>query len=216
MRVPLLWLHDYVRTGPELEAQLTLTGTKVEAIHHHGVNALEFFVVAKVNSVEQHPDADRLRVCQVDTGTGPPSQIVCGADNVAAGQTVAVATPGAVMPDGTRLKAAKLRGQPSNGMILAEDEVAIGTDHWGIMVLDDGLAAGTPLADVLPIATEVYELEITPNRPDCLGIYGVAREVHAATGAPLAPPPWSDDPGAPSLGQADSPLVPVEVRDPDL
>jgi phenylalanyl-tRNA synthetase beta chain len=216
MRVPLLWLHDYVRTGPELEAQLTLTGTKVEAIHHHGVNALEFFVVGKVNSVEQHPDADRLRVCQVDTGTGSPSQIVCGAGNVAAGQTVAVATPGAVMPDGTRLKAAKLRGQPSNGMILAEDEVAIGTDHWGIMVLDDGLAAGTPLADVLPIATEVYELEITPNRPDCLGIYGVAREVHAATGAPLAPPPWSDDPGAPSLGQADSPLVPVEVRDPDL
>ena len=91
------------------------------------------------------------------------------------------------MPDGTRLKKAKLRGQESNGMILAEDEVAIGTDHDGIMVLDDALAAGTPLADVLPIATDVLELEITPNRPDCLGVYGVAREVHAATGAPLAP-----------------------------
>ena len=95
------------------------------------------------------------------------------------------------MPDGTRLKKAKLRGQESNGMILAEDEVAIGTDHDGIMVLDDALAAGTPLADVLPIATDVLELEITPNRPDCLGVYGVAREVHAATGAPLAPAPWS-------------------------
>ena len=81
------------------------------------------------------------------------------------------------MPDGTRLKKAKLRGQESNGMILAEDEVAIGTDHDGIMVLDDALAAGTPLADVLPIATDVLELEITPNRPDCLGVYGVAREV---------------------------------------
>ena len=91
------------------------------------------------------------------------------------------------MPDGTRLKKAKLRGQESNGMILAEDEVAIGIDHDGIMVLDDALAAGTPLADVLPIATDVLELEITPNRPDCLGVYGVAREVHAATGAPLAP-----------------------------
>ena len=91
------------------------------------------------------------------------------------------------MPDGTRLKKAKLRGQESNGMILAEDEVAIGVDHDGIMVLDDALAAGTPLADVLPIATDVLELEITPNRPDCLGVYGVAREVHAATGAPLAP-----------------------------
>ena len=95
------------------------------------------------------------------------------------------------MPDGTRLKRAKLRGQESNGMILAEDEVAIGAEHDGIMVLDDALDAGTPLADVLPIATDVLELEITPNRPDCLGVYGVAREVHAATGAPLAPPPWS-------------------------
>ena len=79
-------------------------------------------------------------------------------------------------------------------MILAEDELAIGIDHDGIMVLDDALAAGTPLADVLPIATDVLELEITPNRPDCLGVYGVAREVHAATGAPLAPAPWSEDP----------------------
>ncbi len=100
------------------------------------------------------------------------------------------------MPDGTRLKKAKLRGQESNGMILAEDEVAIGTDHDGIMVLDDALAAGTPLADVLPIATDVLELEITPNRPDCLGVYGVAREVHAATGAPLAPAPWSRRPAS--------------------
>ena len=80
-------------------------------------------------------------------------------------------------------------------MILAEDEVAIGIDHDGIMVLDDDLLPGTPLADVLPIATDVLELEITSNRPDCLSIYGAAREVHAATGAPLNPPPWLDDPG---------------------
>jgi phenylalanyl-tRNA synthetase beta chain len=116
---------------------------------------------------------------------------------VAAGQTVAVAKPGAVMPDGTKLKVAKLRGQASNGMILAEDEVAIGTEHAGIMVLeDDGLVPGTPLEGVLPISTDVLELEITPNRPDCLAIYGIAREAHAATGATLKPPPWSDDPGA--------------------
>ncbi len=214
MRVPLLWLHDL--TVPqiglrELEERLTLTGTKVEAVHKHGVSALEHFVIGKVLSAEPHPDADRLKVCQVDTGTGP-SQIVCGADNVAAGQTVAVATPGAVMGDGTRLKAAKLRGQPSNGMILAEDEVGIGGDHWGIMVLDDALTAGTPLADVLPIATDVLELEITPNRPDCLGVYGVAREVHAATGAPLAPAPWLDDPGSP--GEIGG--VSVDVRCPEL
>ncbi|HEY1567799.1 MAG TPA: phenylalanine--tRNA ligase subunit beta, partial [Solirubrobacteraceae bacterium] len=114
------------------------------------------------------------------------------------GQTVAVAKPGSVMPDGTKLKVAKLRGQASNGMILAEDEVGIGLDHNGIMVLDDALAAGTPLESVLPIATDVLVLEVTPNRPDCLGIYGVAREVHAATGAPLAPAPWREDPADPA------------------
>ena len=89
-------------------------------------------------SAERHPDADRLTVCTVDVGDGEPHQIVCGAPNVAAGQTVAVASPGAIMPDGTKLKKAKLRGQESRGMILAEDEVAIGTDHDGIMVLRRG------------------------------------------------------------------------------
>src|SRR5579875_149826 len=199
MRVPIEWLHEYCR--PELDTfalaeRLAMTGTEVERIEAHGVTALENFVVAKVLDARRHPDADRLRVCQVDTGDGEPSQIVCGAPNVAAGQTVAVGRPGSVMPDGTRLKTAKLRGQPSHGMILAEDEVAIGTDHDGIMVLDDGLAAGTPLVEVLPIADEVLVLEITPNRPDCLGVYGVAREVHAATGAPLAPAPWGADLGS--------------------
>jgi phenylalanyl-tRNA synthetase beta chain len=216
MRLPLLWLHDYCDPGLEpfaLAERLALTGTEVDRVHTHGVTALEHFVVGKVLEAARHPDADRLSVCLVDTGAGAPSQIVCGAPNVAAGQTVAVARPGAVMPDGTRLARTKLRGQESDGMILAEDEVAIGTDHDGIMVLDDALAPGTPLADVLPIATDVLELEITPNRPDCLGIYGVAREVHAATGAPLAPAPWSRDEHP--AGEA-IPGFSVEVRDPDL
>jgi phenylalanyl-tRNA synthetase beta chain len=216
MRLPLFWLHDYCDPGLEafpLATRLALTGTEVDRVHTHGVTALEHFVVGKVLSAERHPDADRLTVCMVETGDGEPSQIVCGAPNVAAGQTVAVARPGAVMPDGTRLGRAKLRGQESAGMILAEDEVAIGVEHDGIMVLDDALAPGTPLADVLPIATDVLELEITPNRPDCLAVYGLAREVHAATGAPLAPPPWSADEHA----AGDSiPGFAVEVRSPDL
>jgi len=216
MRLPLVWLADYCDPGlpaQELATRLALTGTEVERVERHGVGATEAFVVGRVLSAERHPDADRLSVCQVDVGDGEgPQQIVCGAPNVAAGQTVAVARPGAVMPDGTRLGAAKLRGIVSHGMILAEDELGIGTDHAGILVLDDALAPGTPLAAALPIATEVLELEITPNRPDCLGIYGVAREVHAATGAPLAPPPWSEDPG--SAGPVAG--VEVEVRDPDL
>jgi phenylalanyl-tRNA synthetase beta chain len=215
MRVPVFWLHDYCDPGiglAELEHGLTMTGTKVEALHTHGVTALEHFFVGRVLSAERHPDADRLTVCIVDVGTGEERTIVCGAPNVAAGQIVAVAEPGAVMPDGTRLKRAKLRGVESDGMILAEDEVAIGPDHDGIMVLDDGIAPGTPLADVLPIASDVLELEVTPNRPDCLAVYGVAREVHAATGAPLSPPPWASDPAGPG----DAPGVTIEVQDPDL
>jgi phenylalanyl-tRNA synthetase beta chain len=217
MRVPIAWLNEYVRPDLDTHAlaeRLALTGTEVERVEHHGVAALENFVVGHVLEAEQHPNADRLRVCLVDIGGAQPQQIVCGAPNVAAGQTVAVAKPGAVMPDGTKLAKAKLRGVDSNGMILAEDEVAIGTDHDGIMVLDlDGTAPGTPLERVLPIATDVLVLEITPNRPDCLGLYGVAREVHAATGAPLAPAPWSDDPET-KHGEPDG--ITITVEDPDL
>ncbi len=215
MRVALPWLREYC--DPELdvrqiEERLTMTGTKVEAIHHHGVPATDGFVVGRVLSAEQHPDADRLKVCEVDLGAedGEPATIVCGAPNVAAGQTVAVARPGAVMPDGTKLKQAKLRGVVSEGMILSESELEIGSGAAGILVLDGQmldaeLAPGTPLADVLAISSDVLELEITTNRPDCLGVYGVARELHAATGAPLAAAPWGQDPGS------DGPVAGAEV-----
>jgi phenylalanyl-tRNA synthetase beta chain len=239
MRVPLTWLREYC--APDLdvhgvEERLTMTGTKVEAIHHHGVKAAEYFVVGRILACEPHPDADRLSVCTVELGdAGPvsvpdplgdkrgvehrPARIVCGAPNVAAGQTVAVALPGAVMPDGTKIKQAKLRGVESEGMICAETELDLSppsSPSEGILVLDDlmldaELAPGTPLADVLPIAGEVLELEITPNRPDCLGVYGVARELHAATGASLAPEPWSEDPGSP--GALDGAEVMVECPD---
>ncbi len=203
MRVPLDWLREYC--SPELdtkaiEERLTMTGTKVETILHHGVPSPEHFVVGRVLSVEAHPNADRLRVCEVDVGDASPAGIVCGAPNVAAGQTVAVALPGARMPDGSAIKAAKLRGVPSSGMILAADELEIDDEHSGIMVLDELIAGteltpGTPLGEVLPICTDVLELKITPNRPDCLGVYGVARELHAATGALLAPEPWAEGSG---------------------
>jgi phenylalanyl-tRNA synthetase beta chain len=208
VRLPVEWLNAYARADlpvEKLAERLEMTGTEIGGILHHGVGALENFVVARVLSAERHPDADRLTVCRVAIGEGDTTQIVCGAPNVAQGQTVAVARPGAIMPDGTKLKKAKLRGVESDGMILAEDELGIGTLHAGIMVLDDdGLVPGTPLVDVLPLATDVFELEITPNRPDCLAVYGMAREVHAATGADLAPPPWAEDPGTPGdLGVAE-------------
>jgi phenylalanyl-tRNA synthetase beta chain len=199
MRVPIEWLHDYCEPHMDtytLAQRLALTGTEVERVEHHGVSAVENFVVGQVLERKKHPDADRLNVCMVDIGGSTPSQIVCGAPNVAAGQTVGVARPGAVMPDGTTLGEAKLRGMTSQGMIVSERELQISEDHVGIMVLDDGIAPGTPLADVLQISTDVLVLEITPNRPDCLGIYGVAREVAATTGAQLKPAPWEHDSGS--------------------
>jgi phenylalanyl-tRNA synthetase beta chain len=204
--VPLPWLREYCDPPLDVhgvEERLTMTGTKVEAIHHHGVPSTEGFVVGRVRSAEPHPDADRLKVCTVDLGEADaaPANIVCGAPNVAAGQTVAVARPGAVMPDGSKLGQAKLRGVLSEGMILSESELEIGSGSEGILVLDGQLldaelAPGTALAEVLPISMDVLELEITTNRPDCLGVYGVARELHAATGALLAAAPWSEDPGS--------------------
>jgi phenylalanyl-tRNA synthetase beta chain len=216
MRVPISWLREYC--SPELSTErladrLTMTGTKVEAIHRHGVGATEQFVVGRVLTADKHPEADRLTICTVDAGEGEPRQIVCGAPNVAAGQTVAVAKPGAVMPDGTKLGAVRLRGVESAGMILAEDELAIGTEHAGILELEvDGAAPGTPLTELIEIATDVLELEITSNRPDCLAVYGIARELHAATGAPLNAPPWTDDPGS------DGPLdgITIDVACPEL
>jgi len=209
MRVPLNWLREYCDPPLDvraIEERLTMTGTKVEAVHRHGVGSTDGFVVGRVLDCRQHPDADRLKVCTVELGDERPATIVCGAPNVAAGQTVAVAKPGATMPDGVELKRAKLRGVVSEGMILAASELEIGAGSEGIVVLDEltldaELAPGTPLADVLPIATDVLELEITPNRPDCLGVFGVARELHAATvgtsaGAALAAEPWLDDAGS--------------------
>ena len=192
MRVPLRWLRSYCDPGlpvQEVADVLTMAGLKLERLHHTGVGDVSAFLVGRVLESERHPNADRLTVCRVDVGRGEPQTIVCGAPNVAAGQTVAVALPGAVMPDGATLGEAKLRGVKSSGMILAEDEVGIGEDHAGIMVLPDGLPIGGPLAEHLPIADDVIEIEITPNRPDAMGVYGVARDLHAATSAPLAEDP---------------------------
>jgi len=225
MRVPLPWLREYC--DPELdvagiEERLTMTGTKVEAIHRHGVPSSEHFVVGRVLEAVQHPDADRLRVCTVDVGAAEPATIVCGAPNVAASQTVAVALPGAVMPGGMKIKRAKLRGVVSEGMILSEAELQIGPGGEGILVLDEfaldaEFAPGAPLAELLPIGMDVLELEITPNRPDCLGVYGVARELHAASGAALSRAPWADDPGSPAGEPLDPPgAVEIRVECPDL
>src|SRR4051794_37644299 len=218
MRVPLAWLREYCDPplgAAEISAALNMSGTEVERIDRVGVGDASSFVIGKVLNAEQHPNADRLRVCTVDDGSGgDPRTIVCGAPNVAAGQTVGVALPGAVMPDGTTLGEAKLRGIQSSGMILAEDEVGVGEDHGGIMVLSDDLAAGSPLNDALAVYDEVLELEVNPNRPDLFSVYGVAREVHTITGRPLGADPTDADAEPSGTDQAED-HVAIEI-DPEI
>ncbi len=230
MKVPYSWLREYCDPGmaPEqLAERLAMTGTEVERVGAVGPPSPQGFAIGKVLSAEPHPDADRLRVCQVDTGDGERT-VVCGAPNVAAGQTVVVALPGATMPGGQKIGEAKLRGVRSAGMICSAAELGLGESPDGILVLDAGsgapyppvaeekrtgsLVPGTPLDEVLPLSEAVLELEVTPNRVDCFGVYGVAREVHAISAAPLAREPWLEDAPAEGDGEVgDYASVTVEV-----
>jgi phenylalanyl-tRNA synthetase beta chain len=202
MRVPLSWLREYVPIEvplDELAEKLSVASAEVEGIERIGVTDadgnLERFRVGRVLEAEKHPNADRLQLCRVDVGEGVPRQIVCGAWNFGPGATVAVALPGAVLPGGLELERREVRGEVSDGMILAEDEVELGPDHAGIMVLAEGPEPGTLLAEVLPLADDVIVLEPTGNRPDLLAVYGVAREVAALLDVPLAAMPGGQTPG---------------------
>ncbi len=193
MRIPLNWLREYVAIEASAEELAERLGStcEVERIIRRGVadedGNLGLYRVGLVLEAEKHPNADRLQLCRVDVGEGEPRQIVCGAWNFGAGAKVAVALPGAVLPGGQKLEAAKLRGSVSEGMILSERELELGHEHSGIIVLDDGPEPGTPLADVFPLGEDVIEVETTPNRPDLLSVYGVAREVAVIYDTELAP-----------------------------
>jgi len=197
---------------PELAERLSISTAEVEGIERRGVPAddgnLGLFRVGVVLEAVKHPNADRLQLTRVDVGEGEPRQIVCGAWNFGAGATVAVALPGARLPGGLELEQRKVRGELSDGMILAEDEVELGSDHTGIMVLPPGVEPGTPLADVLPLVEDVLLVESTGNRPDLLSIYGLAREVAALYDLSLSPMP-----GGQSLGQVPDRQVEIAVED---
>ncbi len=215
MRIPIGWLREYVTFDvplPELAERLAVSTCEVERITRRGVvdedGNLGLYRVGRVLEAGKHPNADRLQLCQVDVGEGEPRQIVCGAWNFGAGATVAVALPGAVLPGGTKLERAKLRGTVSDGMILSERELELGADQTGILVLPEGPEPGTPLADVIPLGEEVLEVEVTGNRPDLLSVYGIAREVSALfEGAELAPWPGREP------KQAEDEPVDVSVED---
>jgi len=190
MKVPLRWLAEWIDLPPqaELEERLTLAGLEIEDVLRTGPD-LSAVVVGHVLERRQHPNADRLSVCVVDLGQSAPVTVVCGAPNVAAGQKVAVAVPGVTLPDGTKLKKSKIRGETSEGMICSSRELGLGDDHAGILVLDPGARVGAPLPEVLASGETILDVEITPNRGDWVSMLGMAREVRALFGGTLRMPP---------------------------
>ena len=192
MKITCNWLKDYVDYSwdwPELVERLTMAGLEYEGVDDLG-KRLDGVVVGRIEACRPHENADRLTVCEVDVGSAV-NTIVCGAPNVAAGQTVAVALPGCTLPGGLVIKKAKIRGVESHGMMCAEDELGLGDDHDGIMVLEDNLEIGSPFAGAVGLDDVIIDFEITPNRPDCLSLFGIAREVQVLTGNPLRPPQFA-------------------------
>ena len=183
MLVSLKWLQDYIDvdlTPEEIAGKLTMAGLEVDSIEQVSPG-FSGVVVAKILSVSPHPNADKLSLCQVSTGdqTFP---VVCGAKNIHAGDTVPLATVGATIPGGYTIKSSKLRGELSEGMLCSEEELGIGDDATGIMMLPDTLSLGEDLAVALDLEDVTFEISVTPNRSDCLSIIGIAREIAAMTG----------------------------------
>ncbi len=190
MNVTLNWLKNYIDfefSPSELADRLTMLGIEVEAIKELGAE-LEGVVVGGVTAIRPHPNADKLVLCQVDIGETAELQIVCGAPNVREGMLAPVATIGATLPIGLTIKRAKLRGEESHGMLCSEKELGLSEDAAGLMELPADIPLGTSFSAALGLDDVVFELEITPNRPDCLSMIGVAREIRAETGNALKLP----------------------------
>jgi phenylalanyl-tRNA synthetase beta chain len=179
MKLSLNWLREYLpaldRYSEEIANALIFTGVEVEGVQVHGTR-IEKVVVAQIESFQQHPNADRLSVCRVLDGSNTPRQIVCGAKNFRAGDKVPLALPGAILPDGTKIKVSKLRGVDSEGMLCSERELGFSDEASGLMILDPGTPIGVALGDLFPPDT-IFDLEITPDRPDLLSYIGLAREL---------------------------------------
>jgi len=185
MRVSLKWLLELVDVQlevDELVERLDMTGTAVEAVHTLGAD-LDGIVIGRIVTKERHRNADTLWVTTVDIGAKEPLHIVCGAQNFEAGDIVPVATVGTTLPNGVKIKKAKLRGEVSEGMNCSPNELGLGDDHSGLMILPPDAPVGMSFSEYAGLSDTVLELEVTPNRPDCLSVAGVAREVGAITGA---------------------------------
>lgn len=218
MLVSWNWLHDFVDLEGldpyEVAERLTLAGLEVEGVHARGHN-LAGVVVGRVDKVEPHPNADRLRLCQVFDGT-QTLQIVCGAQNVTAGIYAPLATIGTVMPSGMKIKKSKLRGELSEGMLCSASEIGLHDKVDGLLLLDHTLMVGQDIADALALRDVVIDISLTPNRGDCLSMQGVAREIAVLLGrAQRATSPVPTDLLLASTGNAvrDTIAVTIESKD---
>ncbi|MBI3014906.1 MAG: phenylalanine--tRNA ligase subunit beta [Candidatus Tectomicrobia bacterium] len=213
MKVSTQWLREYVdfNLSPEdLAEVLTMAGLEVESLTREG-EGLEQVVVAEVCLVTKHPAADHLWLCQVYTGR-ETVEVVCGATNVESGIKAAFAPPGARLAGGSRVELQEIRGVLSRGMLCSAGELGIADDADGILILNSSIPAGTPLVEAAGLNDVILELSLTPNRPDGLGLVGVAREVAALTGGVLCLPPNAVE----ELGPAVDTLTSVSIADPDL
>ena len=214
MKISLNWLKDFVDIdiSPERLAEILITaGLEVEGITRLG-EGLDNVVLARILSMRPHPNADRLTLCSVTTGDKVHA-IVCGAKNMKEGDMVALALPGAHLPNGMKITKSKIRGEVSEGMLCSETELGLAKESAGIMILPEGhggLTPGDPLADALMLRDIVFDINLTPNRSDCLSVIGIAREVVALTGKVLKRPDIKF-----TEGDFDTSSVSIEVLDPD-
>ncbi len=207
MRVNLEWLCDWVDAGVDgdaVAAELTTAGLEVDSVLPVAGD-FDGVVVARVLSVAAHPDAARLRLCEVDDGTAT-RRVVCGADNVTSGRCAAFAPAGARLPDGTVIKAATVRGQPSEGMLCAGNELGMADTGDGILLLEDDAPVGAPLRDYLRLDDTVLDIDLTPNRGDCFSVRGLARELAAKRALPFV------EPDLPAVVAESNETFPVELQ----
>ena len=211
MKFSEAWLREWVNPKldtQQLAEQLTMAGLEVDSVEPVAAG-FSGVVVAEVLSVETHPDADKLRVCQVAAGEDAPLQIVCGAQNVCAGMKAPLATVGGRMPDDMKIRKAKLRGIVSHGMLCSARELGLSDEHQGLMDLPADAPVGSDLRDYLGLNDVTIDVDLTPNRGDCLGMEGVAREVGALTRTDLTPPAFE------SVAAAIADQLPIDVQSPE-
>jgi len=215
MKLPISWLSDFTDiSNIDLKAYehgMTMSGSKIEGIESLG-DEISNVVTGKILKITQHPDAEKLVVCSVDVGEAEPIQIVTGAINVFEGAIIPVAKHKSTLPGGVKITKGKLRGVESFGMLCSVEELAIGSDADGIMILPDDTAVGADICEVLGLNESIVEFEITSNRPDCLSVIGIARETAATFGRELTIPAVN----VPDVGGSAADLAQIEIADFDL